>query len=116
MAVTGHNSETGKVRLAEVEDAEDAVAERIAAYDSYDADLTSAWRDTADAQSGDACTTVGGQPGRFCLEGGNLVCRSLRAPSGNEWAIAGPLSDSGQNVKDAAYSEYEQNLCESWRR
>jgi hypothetical protein len=142
MTVVGRNSENGKVRLSEVEHAQDAAAERIAAYDAYNADLTSAWQRDEDLAPGDDCI-VNGEPGRICREGDQLVCRPLRqsarasfagsedrkvvqrdpmgrqkssfeGPDDNEWALGGPLSD-GQNVKEAAYQSYEQNLRDAWR-
>lgn len=88
------------------------------AYDAYDHDIQNRWR-TRDAESGDECT-INGEVGRWRKDkDGNLVCKPAKSsqPSENEWAMAGPLSDSKrQSVKDASYAEYERNICEAWRR
>lgn len=117
MVVTDYDPQSGKLRMVDA-DAFDGEVLKQAALDTYERDLVNAWRSKPEAgdREGGSCV-INGQPGRFITEGGQLVCKPLSAePDDEEWKLAGPLGDSGQDVKDQAYAEYLAELESGWRR
>lgn len=84
-------------------------------YDAYDHDISTAWMRDRNAEAGGSCT-VNGQTGKWRKDNdGKLVCCPDKAA--HEFEMAGPLSDSKRYaVRDEAYSQYEADLQNAWRR
>ena len=125
LEVIGRNPSNNKLTLADTAQL-DAETLKREAYDAAVAEQTNAWRrrPVDGDEPGGACV-INGAPGRWCEEGGRLVCRPISSPapqeaSPNEFAIAGPLSDQqsidAQSIKDAAYRQSVEELANAWRR
>lgn len=123
MCVTGHNPDNGKVLLS---DASQLNAEAIKreAYDAYNHDITNAWRTRPtvyswdkpgdDDKEGAACVASGAVGQWRRDKDGKLVCVPN---SDNEFALAGPLSDSQVDaIRRDAWLELVEALQNAWRR
>lgn len=126
--ISGRNPENGKFQLTDAGELTGDEAKQ-AAYDSYEADIQTAYlRDKVlpsnTARVGGQCM-LNGVRGTYRMKGGELVCVTgeSKEPSDREWEMGGPLSDAqtvlsgdAQEIKDAMYREYEEELVNAWRR
>lgn len=135
MEVIGY-SDAGKVRLADASEVDpDAVKE--AAYTAYDAEVSQLWSKSfphsGSMYEGGSCAINGARGIYKKDKDGKLICVKLfdkydrtqpqnktvkyKEPSDKEFELAGSLFDSeARSIKDEAYSDYQSELENAWRR